>query len=125
MRGLAAELLDEVADALELPSSQVVEKDFRVVEVLSAIVAAPLPSGARLVFAGGTCLARAHGLVRRMSEDIDLKVAIDPGPASKSALRNVLGGVKQAVRAAIVDAGFRAPQVSARNDNRNVQLEVW
>ena len=32
MRELTAELLDDVTDALELPSSQVVEKDFRVVE---------------------------------------------------------------------------------------------
>ena len=84
MRELTVELLDDVTDALELPSSQVVEKDFRVVEILSAIMAAPLPSGARLVFAGGTCLARAHELVRRMSEDIDLKVVVDPAPPRRT-----------------------------------------
>lgn len=125
MRELTTELLDNVTDALDLPSSQVVEKDFRVVEVLSAILAAPLPSGVQLVFAGGTCLARAHGLVRRMSEDIDLKVVVEPPPPSKSALRTTLRGVKAAVEAAIIGAGYRNPEVTAKNGNRNVQFEVW
>ena len=125
MRELTVELLDNVTDALELPSSQVVEKDFRVVEILSAIKAAPLPSGARLVFAGGTCLARAHELVRRMSEDIDLKVVVDPPPLSKNALRTTLGKVKAAIHAAILGAGFQEPTVIAKNDNRNVEFEVW
>jgi len=125
LRELTAKLLDDVTDALELPSSQVVEKDFRVVEILSAIVSAPLPPGARLVFAGGTCLARAHKLVSRMSEDIDLKVVVDPSPASKSALRTVLSKTKTAVYAAILEAGFQEPTVVAKNDNRNVSFEVW
>lgn len=124
MRLLADKLLDDVADALELPSSQIVEKDFRVVEVLSAIMDADLPSGVRLVFAGGTCLARAHQLVGRMSEDIDLKVVVEPAPSSKSALRSTLGTVKKAVHAAIIGAGFLDPTVIAKNDNRNIQFEV-
>lgn len=124
MRELTPELLDNVTDALGLPSSQVVEKDFRVVEVLSAVTAAALPPGVRLVFAGGTCLARAHGLVRRMSEDIDLKVVVPP-LASKSALRTMLSRTKAAVHAAIVGAGFPEPTVTAKNDNKNISFEVW
>lgn len=125
MRELTAKFLDDVADALNLPSSQIVEKDFRVVEALSAITMAALPPGVRLVFAGGTCLARAHRLVRRMSEDIDLKVVVDPLPDSKNALRTVLSKTKAAVYAAIVGVGFREPKVVAKNDNRNVSFEVW
>ncbi len=30
-------------------------------------------TGIVLVFAGGTCLSKAHGLIERMSEDIDIK----------------------------------------------------
>lgn len=37
-------------------------------------------AGIRLVFAGGTCLSKAHGLIQRMSEDIDLKVVLEPTP---------------------------------------------
>lgn len=46
-----------------------IEKDWYVVRALVAILsinAAPF----RLIFAGGTALARAHRLVDRMSEDI-------------------------------------------------------
>jgi len=34
--------------------------------------------GIQLVFAGGTCLSKAHGLIHRMSEDIDIKVLLLP-----------------------------------------------
>lgn len=34
--------------------------------------------GIQLVFAGGTCLSKAHGLIDRMSEDIDIKVVMTP-----------------------------------------------
>jgi predicted nucleotidyltransferase component of viral defense system len=125
LRELTAELLDDAADALGLPSSQVVEKDFRIIEILSAIIAAALPRGIRLVFAGGTCLARAHGLVRRMSEDVDLKVVCEPPPASKSALRTALSKTKAAIHDAIVAAGFPEPTVVAKNENRNISFEVW
>lgn len=36
--------------------------------------------GIQLIFAGGTCLSKAHGLIRRMSEDIDIKVVLAPTP---------------------------------------------
>ena len=41
-----------------------------------------------LVFSGGTCLSKAHRLIGRMSEDIDIKVALNP-PAT--ALRPTFG----------------------------------
>jgi len=34
--------------------------------------------GIQLVFAGGTCLSKAHRLINRMSEDIDIKVLLAP-----------------------------------------------
>lgn len=36
--------------------------------------------GIRLIFSGGTCLSKAHGLISRMSEDIDIKIVLDPLP---------------------------------------------
>lgn len=35
-------------------------------------------TGIKLVFAGGTCLSKAHGLINRMSEDVDIKVVLEP-----------------------------------------------
>jgi hypothetical protein len=34
--------------------------------------------GIQLIFTGGTCLSKAHGLINRMSEDIDIKVLLTP-----------------------------------------------
>lgn len=34
--------------------------------------------GIQLIFAGGTCLSKAYGLIDRMSEDIDIKVLLTP-----------------------------------------------
>src|SRR5207237_33701 len=75
----------EVQAYFGLPSPALVEKDFYVVKALAAIAAidtAPL----RLVFGGGTALSRAHRLVRRMSEDIDLRIVGDK-PPGRGALR--------------------------------------
>lgn len=43
--------------------------------------------GIQLIFAGGTCLSKAYGLINRMSEDIDIKVLLKPtdGPLKKGA----------------------------------------
>lgn len=71
---------------------QVAEKDIHVTDLLEALStlsvshchfqglsrdgAVCLDDGIQLVFAGGTCLSKAHRLISRMSEDIDLKVIL-------------------------------------------------
>jgi predicted nucleotidyltransferase component of viral defense system len=35
-------------------------------------------TGIVLVFCGGTCLSKAHGLIERMSEDVDIKIILNP-----------------------------------------------
>jgi hypothetical protein len=65
--------LVEVQKYFQLPSTALVAKDWRVLQAMQAIAA--VDGGPfRLVFAGGTALARAHKRVRRMSEDIDFKI---------------------------------------------------
>jgi predicted nucleotidyltransferase component of viral defense system len=53
------------------------------------------------VFGGGTALSRAHGLIKRMSEDIDLRV-VAAGKPSRKALRTL----RETVTKALQDAGF-------------------
>ena len=66
----------EVQHHFALPSPALVEKDWYVVRALAAIsLARNAPF--RLVFGGGTALSRAHRLIRRMSEDIDLRIVTD------------------------------------------------
>ncbi|MGF6332062.1 putative nucleotidyltransferase component of viral defense system [Pseudomonas sp. BS3782 TE3695] len=44
----------------------------------------------RMIFAGGTCLSKAYGLIERMSEDIDIKVELH-APPKGYAFPNTLG----------------------------------
>ena len=90
----------EVQAHFGLPSPALVEKDFHVVKALAAIASlktAPL----LLVFGGGTALSRAHRLIRRMSEDIDLKITADEAP-SRGALRRL----REDMTTALLGTGF-------------------
>ncbi|ULH06458.1 nucleotidyl transferase AbiEii/AbiGii toxin family protein [Alcaligenes faecalis] len=75
--------------------------------------------GIVLVFAGGTCLSKAHGLIERMSEDIDLKVILtDPTGDQKLTCgpRVRLKALHKTIGAALEDLGFDVP---ARNDDKD------
>jgi predicted nucleotidyltransferase component of viral defense system len=75
----------------------------RAIGVLAALDASPF----MLVFGGGTALARAHRIVRRMSEDVDFKIVPRPAAAvSRSALRRQLEQLRHQVSAALQAGGF-------------------
>jgi predicted nucleotidyltransferase component of viral defense system len=91
----------EVQTHFGLPSPALVEKDWYVVKALAALVAvdaAPF----RLVFGGGTALSRAHRLIRRMSEDIDLKITSDT-TVTRPALRHL----RDIITKDLLQAGFQ------------------
>ena len=85
----------EVQKHFDLPSPVLVEKDWYVVRALAAINAADVKPF-RLVFSGGTALSRAYRLIRRMSEDIDLKIVSDE-PRSRPELRQLRDNVTSAL----------------------------
>ena len=100
-----------------------VEKDWHVIQALAAITAMNA-TPFTLVFAGGTALARAHRLIRRMSEDVDFKIVpVVPVPASRSEHRTSLRALRDKVSAALQAAGFvfnvhDPAQVRSRNENQ-------
>jgi hypothetical protein len=119
--------LREVQAHFRLPGIGLVEKDLHVVKAIAAIAAidaAPFT----LVFGGGTALARAHRMVRRMSEDVDFKIVPAPAaPVSRSMLRQRLGTLRGAVTQALQAAGFAfdaadTARTRSRNENR---YTVW
>lgn len=65
-------LLQEAARRMNLPV-QSIEKDLWVCWLLRKLMSLD-PWGAHLTFKGGTSLSKAHGLIERFSEDIDLVV---------------------------------------------------
>jgi hypothetical protein len=119
--------LRPVVDFFGLPGTAVVIKDFHVVRairVLAAFDASPFT----LVFGGGTALARAHRIVRRMSEDVDFKIVPRPAaPISRSALRRQLEQLRHRVSAALQAGGFafEAADKSAAWARDEGQYAVW
>ena len=70
-------LFADVADALGIGATSIVEKDYYVVELLRLLQ--PLKFERHdLVFAGGTSLAKANIQLNRMSEDVDIKIVPKP-----------------------------------------------
>jgi predicted nucleotidyltransferase component of viral defense system len=90
----------EVQKQFDLPSPVLVEKDWYVVTALAAINTADVKPF-RLVFSGGTALSRAHRLILRMSEDIDLKI-VSVEPRSRAELRKL----RDILTNALLHAGF-------------------
>lgn len=66
-------IFNDVADALNMGNPAIVEKDYYVVMLLSAL--STLSSDTHdLVFSGGTALVKSGVRTHRMSEDIDIKI---------------------------------------------------
>ena len=64
----------------------IIEKDYYVTQAIHALSNIE-NEYFRLVFCGGTCLAKAHKIVNRMSEDIDFKIQIKKMDAALSKTR--------------------------------------
>ncbi len=106
-----------------------IEKDWYVLRAMQSLLTLDA-SPFRFVFAGGTCLARAHLLIRRMSEDVDLKVVpISDTLVSNNALRGQLRTLRQRVVAALQAAGFPIDpsdtrQVRSQDGNRYTVIHL-
>ena len=70
-------LFADVADALGIGATSIVEKDYYVVELLRLLQSLEFETH-DLVFAGGTSLAKANIQLNRMSEDVDIKIVPKP-----------------------------------------------
>lgn len=97
-------ILDVRNEGLTSLPPGIFEKDLLITEVLRTVVAVE-SDGIQLVFCGGTCLSKAHGLIERMSEDIDFKLVLPQG-LSRSARSRLLSQFKKRLAAVLVDAGF-------------------
>jgi predicted nucleotidyltransferase component of viral defense system len=116
----------DVADALGLPSPDLIIKDFYVVSALRAIYS--LDSNPfKMIFAGGTALARAHGLTMRMSEDLDLKV-VPEKELSRSTLTKALKVLRTKTIETLTKTSLTfvddTQPAHVRNEARYVQIQL-
>lgn len=71
-----------IAAATGIPAAHI-EKDYWVTEVLRGISAASRETSCSIVLQGGTSLSKAHHLIQRFSEDVDL-IAVLPAGGTES-----------------------------------------
>jgi len=116
--------LGRVAGALAVDEA-FVEKDWYVVQAIKALIA--LANGdIAAVFSGGTSLLKAHGLIKRFSEDIDFKLTLSTDFLAKSSTqqRRALGAFRDALVQAWADAGFVITSVESRSGNGFIKIEM-
>lgn len=117
-------LLRQISDTGELLGldEAVIEKDYYVTQVIHALSNFENETF-RLVFCGGTCLAKAHKLVRRMSEDVDFKVQRKTTENfSRSRLKNELNKFRAYVRSTLTVPNLSIANDFARNEGRYQQV---
>lgn len=116
--------LGRVAGALAVDEA-FVEKDWYVVQAIR-ILLAHKNDNLIPVFSGGTSLLKAHGLIKRFSEDIDFKFMLSDGFKAKSnnQKRKALGENRDALVADWDAAGFTNIVVQSRDSNGFLKIEM-
>ncbi|MCL6419452.1 nucleotidyl transferase AbiEii/AbiGii toxin family protein [Aestuariirhabdus haliotis] len=107
MSTVDSSLFLDIADALGISSPAIVEKDYWATQLLKEI-SQLTPEGFRLVFSGGTCLAKAHQNTFRMSEDIDIKMIANSATLalSKNQQRQLRRDIHQLILNIISNSGI-------------------
>lgn len=103
----------------------VIEKDYYVTQIIHAL------SGTendcfRLVFSGGTCLAKAHKIVKRMSEDVDFKIHIKKvdGSFNKTRFLKELKQFRALILSKLSIPGLTVGQPIVLNEGQYSRIEV-
>src|ERR1700744_195660 len=102
-----------------------VEKDWYVVQLIREIASADL-AGAQVIFAGGTALSKAHGLLQRFSEDIDFRLILpEHASASKNQQRKLLSAIRDRLFQ-LLSAYFSTNDIKwkSRDENRYFAFEI-
>lgn len=102
-----------------------IEKDYYITQIIHALSSTE-DDYFRLIFSGGTCLAKAHKIVKRMSEDVDFKIQIKKidEKFSKATMLSKLKEFRSLVtsKLEISNLIIRSPVV--RNEGRYSRIEV-
>ncbi|HHF7367632.1 TPA: nucleotidyl transferase AbiEii/AbiGii toxin family protein [Legionella bozemanae] len=103
----------------------VIEKDYYVTQVIHAL--SNLENEYfRLVFCGGTCLAKAHKVVSRMSEDVDFKIQLKQLETrfSKTRLLKELKEFRTYIKSKLNLPGLIASEPIVRNEGQYSRIDL-
>lgn len=119
------ELILLTAETLRIQYPSIIEKDYYVTSVIHSL------SGIeneyfRLIFAGGTCLAKAHRIVKRMSEDIDFKIQLKNKDEnfSKSRLLKELKNFRTQIMGLVNLPNLTVSNSAVRNEGQYLRAEL-
>jgi hypothetical protein len=125
VKRLPPSLIEKIAD-FEAESTfslrgYALEKDYFVTDVLALMRTLPHNPDFQWIFCGGTSLAKAHGIVHRMSEDLDFKLipTVDASKRSKTQLRRQLSACADQVVKMLECAGYGPHAVTQRSMDNN------
>lgn len=125
MKKLSPEIIEKILDFdaesdLSLPAFAI-EKDHFVLAAITLIQIFPVSPDFRFVFCGGTCLAKAYGILHRMSEDVDFKLVPTAAAAqlSKAALRRKRSTFVKQVIKTLEEGGFGKDSITRRSLDSN------
>lgn len=114
-------LIEDTSEVLDLPNF-VVEKDYYVTQVIQSLSHIE-NEFFRLIFCGGTCLAKAHKLVNRMSEDVDFKIQLKINEKlSRSRLIKELKEFRSQIVSSLLQPTFSIVEDVARNEGKYSRL---
>lgn len=110
------ELIDAIAVEIGI-SPSLLEKDIHVTDILHTLFSLDFPHS-RFVFCGGTSLSKAFNVIERMSEDVDLKVVMNPHHGlGRSAMERYLRNLSHSVKAVITELGYVEDLAGKKNRN--------
>ena len=115
--------IEETGRRLDLDDS-VIEKDYYVTQVIK-VLSAVENEHFRLVFCGGTCLAKAHKVVQRMSEDVDFKIQrkVTTDDFSKSYMLKELKAFRLKLQESFAIPNLIASDTVVRNEGKYSRID--
>ena len=117
--------IDAVAKKLGIDSIAV-EKDIYVTKIIHVMSQVEHESY-RLVFQGGTCLAKAHKIIPRMSEDCDFRIEKKSSiELSRTKARNELKDFRQVIKINLKQAGFATDDstIKTRDEGHLINIRL-
>ncbi len=126
-REQTVELIHLTAERLGLQEPAVIEKDLYVTQAIS-VLQGVVNETFKLIFQGGTALAKAHKLIQRMSEDCDFRIAYRQlnQTMAKDVQRKKLRAYRYDLVSALKNHGFKLQEdaVRVRNEGQFVCIRA-